>query len=457
MVRVRIAPSPTGNLHIGTAQTALFNWLFARKNKGRVFLRFEDTDKERSTKEFEKSICESLKWLGIKWDGEPVIQSQNLARHTKALKKLLNEGKAFYCHHSKEELEEERKDQETNKLAPLHICSYKGTAKSKEAGGIIRLVVSHDSDRIISFDDQIRGEVQFKESLLGDFSIARSINDSLYHFAVVVDDIDMEITHVLRGEDHISNTPKHLLIYEALGAKPPVFAHLPLILAPDRSKLSKRHGATSIIDYKKDYLPEALVNFLGGLSYTFSKDIISMEEMISEFELEKVHKSGAIFDVKKLNWVNSQYEKRLAEKSPAKFWEFSGFPGVYEVVGATGTTMVSERLEKMTEIKDFSYLWEDKVEYNKELLKWRKSTLEKSLETLAETGKILEKFDFKKGKDELRKILDDFSSRIGDRGLVYWPLRVALTGKEKSPDPIDIAYVLGKEKTLKRVSKAVKA
>jgi len=445
-IRTRVAPSPTGHLHIGTAQSALYNWLFARKNNGQFLLRIEDTDKERSKEEYAEGIFDVLSWLGLKWDEEPIIQSKNLPRHREMLEKLLKEGKAFYCRHTKEELEAERKEQEDQKQAPLHVCSYKNNPDDKNSEGIIRLAVNEKSDRIISFDDQIRGKVEFKESLLGDFAIAKSIDSPLYHFAVAVDDADMKITHVLRGEDHISNTPKHILIFEALGFPIPTFAHLPLILAPDRTKLSKRHGDTSALAYKKDYLPEAVINFLGALGYTFSKEIISKEEMIKEFELEKVHKSGAIFDIKKLNWINSQYIRNL------EIDKFRNLVGIQEIP-EKALPLITERLEKLTDVQTFNYLWQE-PEYNKELLTWKKSTLEKSIETLTKVKDIIEKFDFK-DKNELRKNLDEFSSVIGDRGLVYWPLRVALTGKDKSPDPVDIAFVLGKEKTLERINRAI--
>jgi len=210
-----------------------------------------------------------------------------------SLRKLLSEGKAFYCHHSQEELEAERQRQEFEKVPPRHECNHKDLPLGKEGGGIIRLNVG-DSSQVVSFEDQIKGHIEFKAGLLGDFSIARSVSDPLYNFAAVVDDSEMAISHVIRGEDHISNTPKQILIYEALGKIPPLFAHLPLILAPDRTKLSKRHGAMAVVDYKKDYLPDAIVNFLGGLGFTFSKDVLSREEMVKEFELSKVHKSGAI-------------------------------------------------------------------------------------------------------------------------------------------------------------------
>jgi|SRR3989344_1537731 len=447
MIRTRIAPSPTGFFHIGNAQSALYNWLFAHKNNGEFYVRIEDTDKARSTVESEKDIIEALNWLRLKSDYDLVRQSDNLPKHRHSLEKLLAEGKAFYCHHSQEELEAERKEQELKKEAPRHLCKNKDNEEGKKAGGIIRLAIDTNSDRVVSFDDQIRGRIEFKTALLGDFSIARSIDDPLYNLAVVVDDAEMKISHVIRGEDHISNTPKQILIYEALGYPVPLFAHLPLILGSDRSKLSKRHGGTATLDYKKEYLPEALINFLGSLGYNFSKEIISKDEMIGEFELSKVHKSGAIFDVKKLNWINSQYIKRLSTQTFKQLINL-------EELSDDAVPLITERLEKLSDIVQFEYLWKVPV-YDKELLKWKKADLEKSIGTLTEVKKIIDGFNFEEGKDKLRKILDDFSSKIGDRGLVYWPLRVALTGKEKSPDPVDIVMVLGKEKTLERVGKAI--
>jgi len=446
MIRVRVAPSPTGFLHVGTAQSSLYNWLFARKNDGEFLLRIEDTDRERSTKEAEENIIEGLNWLGLKWDSDVTHSSDNQVRYSELLEKLLKEDKAFYCHHTKEELEAERKQQEANKEAPRHICEHKQKPGNREQGtGIIRLAVDENSDRIITFEDQIRGKVEFRQSLLGDFSIARAIGDALYHFAVVVDDVDMNITHVLRGEDHISNTPKQILIYEALEKEVPKFAHLPLLLAPDRSKLSKRHGVTSISDYKKDYLPEAIVNFLGVLGYTFSKEIISKEEMVQEFELSKVHKSGAIFDIQKLNWINSQYIKKL---SAQEFKNIIGKPDLPD----EAVLLMTDRLEKLSDIEQFNYFWQE-PEYDKNLLKWKKASLEESISALGRVAEVLEKEEFE--ADNLRRILDEMGTEIKDRGLVYWPVRVALTGREKSPDPVDVAMVLGEEKALERIRRAI--
>src|SRR3989344_5231991 len=452
-VKVRIAPSPTGFLHIGTAQSALYNWLFARKNGGEFYLRIEDTDKDRSTKEYEQSILDALEWLELGWDGKIIRQSERGIEYRKVLEKLLADDKAFYCHHTKEELGLERKGQEEKKEAPIHVCSHKNDEKGKQPGGIIRLAAGNET---VSFKDEIRGEIKFESSLLGDFSIAKSLDEPLYNLAVVVDDINMGITHIIRGEDHISNTPKQILIYEALDKILPQFAHLPLILASDRSKLSKRHGAIAVVDFKKDYLPEALLNFLGSMSYTFSKEIITKEEMAKEFELKKVHKSGAVFDVKKLNWINSQYIRNL------EIEKLRNLVGIKEIPEAA-LPLITERLEKLSDVQNFDYFWKE-PKYEKELLKWKKSTLEKSVETLAEVKKILENFDFSarsgpasgREKDELRKLLDGFSEKAGDRGLVYWPLRVALTGREKSPDSADIALALSKKEVLKRISIALK-
>ena len=462
MVRVRIAPSPTGNLHIGTARTALFNWLFAKSQGGEFILRIEDTDLERSDKKYEEDIVAGLTWLGLDWHNKEIFrQSERLDIYAKYLKELLDSNKAFWCDHSKEELEAEQKEQSTRKEAPRHICNHKN--EKLEKGQIIRLSVNTDSKEKISFQDEIRGNIEWEAGLLGDFSLAKELRIPLYNFAAVIDDMEMEISHVIRGEDHISNTPKQLLIYRALGKEPPKFAHLPLILGSDKSKLSKRHGATSIIEYKKDYLLEAMINFMGFLGYTHSKEILSKEEMVKEFELEKVHKSGAIFDVTKLNWINSQYIKRLPS---AEFKNLINLNIPDEAI-----SLITERLEKLSDVQNFDYLWKN-PDYDKELLKWKKSDLETSLKTLAEVKKLIEEFDFEKGKEELRKILDEFSLKVGDpstgsigspqagsgqdRGLVYWPLRAAITGQEKSPDPVDIIFVIGKEKTLERIDLAIK-
>jgi len=457
-IKVRIAPSPTGNLHIGTARTALFNWLFARKNAGEFILRIEDTDIERSDKKYEDNIIKSLRWLGLDWDGDIYRQSERLDIYEERIGQLIDSGKAFWCHHGKEELENEQKEQASKREAPRHICEHKKTELGKQKGQIIRLAVDESSNRVISFNDEIRGTIEWEEHLFGDFSLAKDFRTPLYNFAVAVDDIDMAISHIIRGEDHISNTPKQILIYEAFGVKPPVFAHLPLILASDRTKLSKRHGATSIEEYQNDYLPEALVNFMGFIGYTYGKEIINKEEMAEEFELKKVHKSGAIFDIKKLNWLNARYIKDLGID------KLRNLTGVKEIP-EKALPLITERLEKLSDVNNFDYLWQE-PDYPTELLKWKNFDYPDVRNSLEKTKLILKGLEVGKdgAKEGLRILLDGLAKELGDpsaplgagRGLVYWPLRVALTGRDKSPDPVDVAFVLGNEKTLERVEKAIK-
>lgn len=445
-VRVRIAPSPTGNLHIGTARAALFNWLFARKNGGEFILRIEDTDLERSDKKYEQNIVDGLKWLGLTWDGEIYRQSERLDIYKRYVKELFDSGKAFWCHHTKEELEAEKKGQMDRKEAPRHLCGHKNTDKGRQEGALLRLAINQGSDRKITFQDEIRGQVGWDERLLDDISLAKDFDTPLYNFAVVVDDIEMNITHVIRGEDHISNTPKQLLIYEALDKQPPVFAHLPLILGADRSKLSKRHGATSVIDYQKDYLPDALVNFMGFLGYTYSKEILTRNEMIRDFDLAKVHKSGAVFNIEKLNWLNSQYIKTLDLDA------FKRLAGVPELPGQA-LPLVTERLEKLSDAGQFDYFWK-MPEYDAELLHWKSETHEELIKSLKAVKNLLETFDFI-SKDQLRSELDSLGKELGGRGLAYWPFRAALTGRDKSPDPVDVAFALGSQETLKRIEAAL--
>ena len=444
-VKVRIAPSPTGFLHIGNARTALFNWLFARRYGGEFILRIEDTDLERSKKEYEKDILSSLEWLGLNWDGSIPRQTERLDIYEKYLKQLLGLGKAFWCGHSKEELENEQKERMSRKESPRHVCSHKKEKRDK--GEIIRLAVDENSTRIIHFNDEIRGTIEWEERLLGDFSLAKDLRMPLYNFAVVVDDFEMEISHVIRGEDHISNTPKQILIYEALGESIPKFAHLPLILGPNRSKLSSRQGAVSVNDYKKDYLPEALVNFIGFLGYTYSKEILDKKEMAEEFDLKKVHKAGAVFNIEKLNWINAQYVRRLS--SP----EFKSLMGLN--IPDKAVPLITERLEKLSDVQNFDYFWKE-PNYDSNLLGWKNFSRDEIKNSLSEVKMLVESWDWDDfDKDALRLALDDLGKKLDDRGLVYWPFRVALTGREKSPDPVDIAFVFGKEKTLERVKKAM--
>jgi len=321
-VRVRIAPAPTGRLHIGTARTALFNYLFAKKNQGSFILRIEDTDPKRSKSEFEKNIMENLRWLGIEWnegpdaegDYGPYKQSQRREIYVKYLKKLLAQGDAYYCFCTKEELEVEREYQLSIGQPPKYsgkcVNLPKEVVKKHLAEGKPSVIRFKTPLKKVEFDDSVRGHLEFDASLIGDMVIAKNLNYPLYNFTCAIDDYEMRISHVIRGEDHLSNTPKQILIQRVLGFSQPKYAHLPLILGPDRAKLSKRHGAISISEYKKQgFLPEAMINFIAFLGWHPGTEryIYSLPALIKEFSLERVQKSGAVFNLKRLDFLNGFY------------------------------------------------------------------------------------------------------------------------------------------------------
>ena len=476
-IRTRFAPSPTGPFHVGGIRTALFNFLFAKKFGGKFILRIEDTDLERSKPEYEKEIVEGLKWLNIHWDEDPYRQSGRLDIYAKYLKELLNNGDAFYCFHSKEFLEKE--------AGLAHHCEFKKLPledlgkRLKKESAIIRFKTPPDLE--IAFIDLIRGEIRFNSDTLGgDFSLAKAESPDkflpLYNFAVVIDDFEMNITHVIRGEDHISNTPKQILIQQALKLPMPKYAHLPLILGSDKSKLSKRHGAVSVDEYREmGYLPQALVNFIAFLGWNpgTDKEIFSLEELIREFDLNKVQKSGAIFNVEKLDWLNGCYLRQLSldelTKRAVPFLErdglidsdfsakggpFSGWEYLKKILA-----LEQPRLKKLGEIGErVSYFFKI-PEYKPELLVWRDmlfkdvfASLKVSLNTIFQISDI----DF--NQKNLEKILLKEAERAKnkDKGRLLWPLRAALTGLEASPGPFEILEILGKKESIKRIEAAIK-
>lgn len=510
-VRVRYAPSPTGFLHIGSARTALFNYLFAKKYEGIFVLRIEDTDPERSKPEFEKDILDSLKWLGIEWDEGPDVggdygpyrQSERREIYKKYLEKLLAENKAYFCFCSEEELEAQRQYQLSIGEAPRYSgkCANldKELVKKYLAEGKPSVIRFRVPAKKVEFDDLIRGHLEFDSSLIGDFVIAKSFNEPLYNFACVVDDFEMRISHVIRGEDHISNTPKQILLQETLGFPQPKYAHLPLILGPDRRKLSKRHGAVAISEYKRQgYLPESLINFIAFLGWNpgTEREIYSMASLIKDFSLERVQKGGAIFNIKKLDFLNGFY---IRQKSIEKLTELClpylieaglitpvfeerRYPPAYGAIeilqkykiSETGeeinlenlqkiVAIYQERLKKLSEISELTdFFFKDKLDYDKNLLRWAEMSDKGIKQSLDKLEKILSKIKIEDWKKEnLEKILlpeaENFAKslkKVGDRGYLLWPLRVALTGKEASAPPFEIAEILGKEKTLKRIREA---
>lgn len=465
-VRTRIAPSPTGALHVGTARTALFNYLFSKHEKGAFLLRIEDTDLERSDKKYERDIIEGLRWLGIEWDGEITRQSERLDIYEKYLNKLLESGNAFYCQHSEEELETERKAQAESKMSPKHICDARD---QKLKDGIIRF--KNTTTESVIFRDEIRGEISFNPKLLGDFSLAKNTRTPLYNFAVVVDDAEMEISHVIRGEDHIPNTPKQILLQDSLGFPRPKYAHLPLILGQDRSKLSKRHGATSVNEYRDaGYLPEALFNFMALLGWRpggagEGNEIYSREELVKTFSLEKIQKAGAIFDIQKLDWMNGHYiRSKSVEELTTLVMPFLEKAKLLEVEPPVGGStsidlkkvigLEQPRLKKLSELPEKVDYFFKKPEYDASLLKWKNMTNDEIKKALEKSKQIISNFQFAISKQEMEKI---FLAAIGkgDKGELLWPLRVALSGKKASPGPFEIMEILGQKTSILRVNAAI--
>ncbi len=499
-IRVRFAPSPTGNLHLGGARTCLFNFLFARKNKGKFILRIEDTDQERSKPEFIEDIIENLKWLNLIWDEGPYFQSQRLEIYQYYLQKLIQEKKAYYCFCTPEELRAEREYQ-IQKGEPPKYSGKCRTISIEEAKkriikgekAILRFKVP--LGKIIKIKDLIKGEVKFKTDLIGDFSIAVIENKKirpLYNFAVVVDDQEMKISHIIRGEDHLSNTPKQILLQKALKFKVPEFAHLPLILGPDKSKLSKRHGAVAIRNYKEEgYLPEAMINFLAllGWSSRDNREIFTLKELIENFSLENVQKSPAIFNPQKLDYINSIHIRRmpldrLLEESMPFFIkagfisceiESETFPPAYGgqelffkyKITTTGQpisyerlkrilSLYQERLKKLSELSELVDFFFKKPKLEVEKLVWKTSTPQETLKILEEEKKLFSQIEEKKWKEKaLKETLLKYAEKIGDRGKVFWPPRVAVTGKEASAPFTEIAEILGKKETLERINRAL--
>ncbi len=431
----RFAPSPTGFLHIGGARTALFNYFFAKRNKGEFILRIEDTDKARSKKEYEEDILESLKWLGLDYSAF-YRQSDRTNVYRKYLEKLIESDSAYIS-------EEERE----GKSSP-----------------VIRL---KNPGKIITFSDEIRGEVTFDTKELGDFVIAKNLDEALYHFVVVVDDFEMGVTHIIRGEEHLSNTPRQILIQEALGISRPVYAHIPLILNSDKSKMSKRGGATSVKEYRKmGYLPEALINFLAFLGWSAqsetNEEIFSLNEIINKFDIAHIQKGGAIFNIEKLDWMNKEHLKKLdLEKLMVSVQPFTSeeFRKLNEHDSAKWERIISvekERLIKLCDIKNLPLYYIDKplVDFSL-VINPKGGSAEEAKKHLTKISEIIMgiKTDFT--IQELKEVLWPYAEKEG-KGNVLWPMRVALSGAEKSPDPFSLAYILGKEETLKRITDAIK-
>lgn len=435
----RMAPSPTGNLHVGTARTALYNYLYAKRYGGTFIMRIEDTDKERNRPEFETEILEGLAWLGITWD-EFHRQSDRTAIYRGYLERAIEKGTMYVSR------EESKKDE----------------------GTMVEVVRLRNPNKSITFEDEIRGEITFDTTELGDLVVARSLDDALYHFTVVVDDHEMGVTHVIRGEDHISNTPRHILIQEAIGASRPIYAHLPLLLGSDRSKLSKRHGATQLESYKKaGYLKESLVNYLALLGWNPGTDeeLFTLEELTRIFDLSGVQKGGAIFDIEKLKWFNKEHLKRtphdtfllsVRERLPERVTTLSQYseerllkllPVIRERIS------LYEEVTTYAEEGEFDFAFE-KPAYEPNLLKWKNdASVNEALPRLQKCAEIISTIQEDASVEDVKGRLWDYALEVG-KGEVLWPLRVALTGRERSPDPFTVIAIIGSGEAYQRVRKA---
>lgn len=468
MVRVRIAPSPTGAIHIGLARSALYNFLFARQHNGKFILRIEDTDPSRSTKESVEAIMEGFRWLSLYWDEGPYFQSQRFPIYREYAEKLLKEGKAYYCYCSEERLKVEREKalQEKRSWQYDRHCLYlsKEEKEKLEREGVpktIRFLVTQE--RKVVFDDIIHGRIERSGRDIEDFIILRADGTPTYNFACVIDDALMEISHVIRAVEHISNTFKQILLYEALNFKIPFFAHLPLILGKDGKKLSKRHGAVSIMEYKKmGILPEALVNYLALLGWSPGGDleIFSLEEAIKLFRLEKVKKANAIFDFQKLEWMNSEYIKRSANNRLLE--------GVKEFLEEKEIPYKEEKTERLLEIiqlnkersRNLCELALNMGIYLKEAIDYDKAAVAKYLdkkgkENLKELLSVYEElsiFNKEISEKTLRELAKDKNKKPAE---YIHPLRVALTGKLVGPPIFDVLNTMGKELVIKRIKKAL--
>lgn len=479
-LKVRFAPSPTGPFHIGGARSALFNWLVARHADGTFLVRIEDTDLKRSTKESEENIKDSLKWLGMNWDEGidvggphgPYRQTERLDLYKKEVQRLLDEGKAYYCYCSAEELEVSRKAQLDAGKTPIydeHCRHLTEEEKARyEAEGrkpVVRLKVRKDG--VFAFDDMVRGHVEFQAAGVGDFIIMKSDGIPVYNFAVVIDDAFMEVTHVIRAEEHLSNTPRQLAIYEALGYKPPKFGHISLILGEDHKKMSKRHGATSVTEYRNmGYLPEAVVNYLALLGWTpkGEQEIFTEEELIKQFSMKRVSSNDAVFDINKLNWINFQYMKKLdADQLYAQIFPFLVKAGYVE------ESVTEEKKDWLKKViwfmKDHIYFagqaadelkffFEDmpKITDENVLAIMKEETSGKLLKAFIEDLKALETFD----QAEIKKCFNACMKAQGIKGkAAYEPTRIALTGVTQGPGMFEMMELFGREKTMDRLLAAL--
>ncbi len=456
-VVTRFAPSPTGYLHVGGARTALYCWLYAKKTKGKFILRIEDTDTERSTQESVDAILNAMQWLDLHYDEGPYYQTQRFDRYRAISEQLLQEGKAYRCYCSKERLEKLRNSQIENKEKPRYDGHCRDLKTAQEGNYVIRF--RNPASGVVEFDDIIRGKLTFNNTELDDLIILRSDGTPTYNFTVVVDDLDMKITHVIRGDDHINNTPRQINILKALGVTPPLYAHVSMILGSDGKRLSKRHGAVSVMQYREEgFLPEALLNYLVRLGWSHGdQEIFSREELIALFDIKGINKAPAAFNMEKLLWLNQHYLKTSPPDHVAKelAWhmqrldiDVSQGPPLTDIVQAQ-----AERSKTLKEMAEKSRYFYGTVHFNEEAVKKHLTVEEVPALTILqeELGRLTTW-----SKEPLHQTIQQVSEKLGVKmGKIAQPLRVALTGDTVSP-PIDITLaLLGRETTLSRLNNAL--
>ncbi|MFU2080055.1 glutamate--tRNA ligase [Avibacterium endocarditidis] len=458
-VRTRFAPSPTGYLHVGGARTALYSWLFAKHNQGEFVLRIEDTDLERSTPEATQAILEGMEWLNLAWDHGPYYQTKRFDRYNQVIDQMLEQGLAYRCYCSKERLENLRNEQEKNKEKPRYdgYCLHHAP-ENPDAPHVVRF--KNPQEGSVVFDDAVRGRIEISNSELDDLIIRRTDGSPTYNFCVVIDDWDMGITHVVRGEDHINNTPRQINILKALNAPIPTYAHVSMILGDDGQKLSKRHGAVSVMQYRDDgFLPEALLNYLVRLGWGHGdQEIFSVEEMIKLFELTQVSKSASAFNTEKLLWLNHHYIRELPPEYVAKHlaWHYqhqgidtSNGPALSEIV-----VMLGERCKTLKEMAAASrYFFEDFDHFDESAVKKHfKSGAVEALEKVKEKLTALSQWT----AEPIHQAIEQTAEELGvGMGKVGMPLRVAVTGTGQSPS-MDVTLVgIGRDRSLARIQKAI--
>ncbi len=505
LIRTRFAPSPTGYLHIGSLRTALYSYLFAKQNNGQFILRLENTDIARHVEGAAEAIYSGLKWAGLNYDEGPdiggafgpYVQSQRLELYKKYADELIEKGHAYYCFCDEKTLEQMRAEQTAKKQAPKYDRRCL-TLDPKAVEVKLLLKESHairmkiPENRVIEFNDLVRGKISYNTNELDDQVILKSDGYPTYHLAVVVDDYLMKISHVTRTEEWLPSTPKHILLYEYLGWEPPAWAHLPLLLNPDKSKMSKRKGDVAVEYYiKKGYLPEAMINYLAFLGWNpgGEKEIYSLAELLKDFSLEKVHKAGAIFNIEKLNWYNQYYLRQMdldkltelclpyliendlivpkfdhsfdiaAMKGPFTVKDFeisqtkekTSFDYIKKTVA-----LEKERAKTLSEIGESVKFFFQPPSYEKSLLFWKQTSEKEIKSALEKLLEILEKISEKEfTKEKLQESIMPEAEKLENRGVMLWPMRAALSGQKASPGPFEIAETLGKEKSLQRIKKAI--